>query len=122
GTIDREVDSFAKAAGRAPGLKWADPEYGRLLKHQAGRSAIGAQRLLAAWGVAREPRLVKPADEGVFWSRDTTPASPIGIMQTAEQLQAIRAAHWNTHLIEDHWSPDADAVAVDIAKAPVKTR
>ncbi|MES0198875.1 hypothetical protein [Mesorhizobium sp. M0011] len=121
-TIDREVDSFAKAAGRAPGLKWADSEYGRLLKHQAGRSAIGAQRLLAAWGVAREPRLVKPADERAFWTRDTTPASPVGPMQTADQLQAIRAAHRNTHLIEDHWSPDVDAVAADIAKAPVKTR
>jgi len=122
GTIDREVDSFAKAAARAPGLKWADPEYGKLLKHQAGRSAIGAQRLLAAWGVAREPRLVKPTDEQVFWARDVTPASPVGAMQTTEQLQAIRAAHRNTHLIEDHWSPDADAVAADIAKAPVKTR
>lgn len=121
-TIDREVDSFAKAAGRALGLKWADPEYGRLLKHQAGRSAIGAQRLLVAWGVAREPRVVKPADEQVFWVRDTTPASPVGSMQTADQLQAVRAGHRNTHLIEDHWSPDADAVAADIAKAPVKTR
>lgn len=121
-SIDREVDSFAKAAGRAPGLKWVDPEYGKLLKHQAGRSAIGAQRLLAAWGVAREPRLVKPTNERVFWARDITPASPIGPMQTVDQLQAIHAVHRNTHLIEDHWSPDADAVAADIARAPVKTR
>jgi hypothetical protein len=120
--IDREVDSFAKAAGRAPGLKWADPEYGKLLKHLSGRSAIGAQRLLVAWGVAREPRLVKPADERVLWSRDTTPASPVGFMQTPSQLQAIRADHRNTYLIDDHWSPDADAVVADIAKAPIKTR
>jgi hypothetical protein len=121
--IDRESDSFAKAAGRAPGLKWADKDYARLLKHKAGRSAIGAQRLLAAWGVAREPRLFKPANEGVFWSRDTTPASPLGTMQTADQLQAIRASRsYNTHLIEDHWSPDAEVVATDIARAPVKTR
>lgn len=122
GAIDREVDSFAKAAGRAPGLKWVDPEYARLLKQQAGRSAIGAQRLLAAWGVAREPRLVKPADERVHWARDTTPASSIGHMQTAEQLQGIRAGGRNTHLIDDHWSPDADIVASDIAKAAVKLR
>ncbi|MEA3051888.1 MAG: hypothetical protein QOG72_791 [Sphingomonadales bacterium] len=120
--IDREVDSFAKAAGRARGLKWVDPEYARLLKQQAGRSAIGAQRLLVAWGVAREPRLLKPANERVFWARDTTPASPIGPMQTAEQLQGIRAGAWNTHLIDDHWSPDADTVAADIAKAAVKLR
>ena len=120
--IDREVDSFARAAGRAPGLKWVDPEYARLLKQQTGRSAIGAQRLLAAWGVAREPRLVKPADERVCWARDTTPASLIGQMQTAEQLQGIRAEGRNTHLIDDHWSPDADIVAADIAKAAVKFR
>lgn len=121
-SIDREVDSFANAAARAPGLKWADPDYGKLLRHQAGRSAIGAQRLLAAWGVAREPLLVKPANERVFWSRDATPASPVGAMQTNDQLQAIRATYWNTHLLEDHWSPDADIVAADIAKAPTKTR
>jgi hypothetical protein len=120
--IDREVDSFAQAASRAPGLKWVDAEYARLLKQPAGRSAIGAQRLLAAWGVAREPRLVKPADERVYWARDTTPASPIGHMQTAEQLQVARAGGRNTHLIDDHWSPDADIVAADIAKAPVKLR
>ena len=120
--IDREVDSFAKAAGRAPGLKWVDPEYARLLKQQAGRSAIGAQRLLAAWGVAREPRLVKPADERVRWARDTTPTSSIGHMQTAEQLQGIRAGGRNTHLIDDHWSPDAEIVAADIAKTALKMR
>lgn len=119
--IDREVDSFAKAAGHAPGLKWVDPEYARLLKQPAGRSALGAQRLLAAWGVAREPRLVKPADERVHWARDKTPASSVGHMQTSEQLHIIRA-EGNTHLIDDHWSPDADIVAADIAKAPVKVR
>ncbi len=119
--IDREVDSFAKAAGRASGLKWVAPEYARLLKQQSGRSAIGAQRLLAAWGVAREPRLVKPADEAARWARDRTPASSVGHMQTSEQLQVIRAGG-NNHLIDDHWSPDADIVAADIAKAAVKLR
>ncbi|TCW78670.1 hypothetical protein C5O80_30620 [Burkholderia sp. SRS-46] len=120
--IDREADSFAKAAGRAPGLKWVHPAYGQLLKQSAGRSAIGAQRLLAAWGVAREPRLMKPADERVYWARDTTPACSIGPLQTAEQLQGIRAGGRNTHLIDDHWSPDAHTVATDIAKAAVKLR
>lgn len=119
--IDREVDSFAKAAGRAPGLKWVDPKYARLLKQHAGRTAIGAQRLLAAWGVAREPRLVKPADERSRWTRDTTPASSVGQMQTSEQLQVIHASG-NTHLIDDHWSPDADIVAADIATFAVKLR
>lgn len=121
-TIDREVDSFAKAANRAPGLKWVDPDYARLLRQPAGRSAVGAQRLLAAWGVAREPRLVTPEDEQPRYRRDTTPASSVGHMQTAEQLQVIGADSRNAYLLEDHWSPDADIVAADIAKAPVQLR
>lgn len=121
--IDREVDSFAKAAGRTPGLRWVNPDYSRLLKQKDGRSAIGAQKLLVAWGVAREPRLIKPGDEEVRWQRDPRPASPIATaMRTADQLSSIRANQLVTHLLEDHWSPDADAVAADIAHAPVKTR
>lgn len=119
--IDREVDSFAKAAGRAAGLKWLDSDYARLLKQPAGRTAIGAQRLLAAWGAAREPRLVKPDDERPRWARDTTPASAVGSMQTGEQLRALRSGGYG-YIIDDHWSPDADIVAADIAKAPVKVR
>lgn len=123
GAIDRESDSFAKAAGRAVGLKWVDAGYAKILKHKAGRSAVGAQRLLSAWGVAREPRLIRPVDETSPWTRDPTPASPLNTsMRTAEQLQSIRAAGNFTHLIDDHWSPDAEAVVTDIANAPVKTR
>lgn len=121
--IDRESDSFAKAAGRVAGLKWVDAGYAKVLKHKAGRSAIGAQRLLSAWGVAREPRLIRPADETSPWTRDPTPASPLNTrMRTADQLQSVRTAGSFTHLIDDHWSPDAEAVVTDIAHAPVKTR
>lgn len=121
--IDREVDSFAKAAGRAPGLRWVDPAYSRLLKQKKGRSAIGAQKLLVAWGVAREPRLIRPKDEVAPWARDTRAASPIATkMRTEDQLRSIRANQSVTHLLEDHWSPDADAVAADIASASIKTR
>lgn len=121
--IDRDVDSFAKAADRTPGLKWADGEYAKLLKQAAGRAAIGAQKLLSAWGVAREPRIVPPADEVVRWSRDRTPASPVhSAMRTADQLAAIRSGGNYTHLIDDRWSPDAEAVAVNIARAPMKSR
>ncbi|MEH6662467.1 MAG: hypothetical protein V7679_12530 [Parasphingorhabdus sp.] len=121
--IDRETDSFAKAAGRTPGLAWVAPEYGKILKQSAGRSAIGAQKLLSAWGVAREPRLVEPADEVAPYVRDPTPASPVNSeMRTIDQRAAIRAGGTFTHLIDDHWSPDAEAVAHDISRAPVKTR
>ena len=121
--IDRDVDSFAKAAERTPGLRWADGEYAKLLKQAAGRSAIGAQKLLSAWGVAREPRLMKPMDEVSPWVRDSRPASPVqSPIRTADHLAAIRASANHTHLIDDHWSPDADAVAADIARAPLKNR
>ncbi|MHC8334148.1 sacsin N-terminal ATP-binding-like domain-containing protein [Pseudomonas sp. LB3P25] len=121
--IDREVDSFAKAAGHTPGLKWVHGDYAKVLKQKAGRSAIGALRLLSAWGVAREPRLISPADERIPYVRDTTPASPIfTAMRTPDQLQSIRAVGRYTHLLDDRWSPDADVVAADIARAPAKTR
>jgi hypothetical protein len=121
--IDREVDSFAKAAGRTPGLKWADGEYAKLLKQASGRAGIGAQKLFSAWGVSREPRLVRPPDEVAPYARDRRLASPIDTaMRTADQMLAIRSAGNFTHLIEDHWSPDADAVAADIARAPLKSR
>lgn len=122
--IDREVESFAAAAGHAAGLKWVDKEYAKVLKQAAGRSAIGAQRLLSAWGVAREPRLIRPKDERVLYSRDSRPTSPVATdMRTADQLQSIRAGGaYYTHLLDDHWSPDAESVAVDIARAPAKTR
>jgi len=119
--IDREVDSFARAAGRTPGIKWVDSEYAKVLKQAAGRSAIGAQRLLSAWGVAREPRLIRPKDERVVYSRDARPTSPIATpMRTADQSQSIRAGGHATDLLDDHWSPDAEAVAVDIARVQAK--
>ncbi|WP_106639508.1 sacsin N-terminal ATP-binding-like domain-containing protein [Allosphingosinicella vermicomposti] len=121
--IDREVDSFAKAADRTPGLKWADGEYAKLLKQASGRAGIGAQKLFSAWGVSREPRLVRPLDEVAPYARDRTLASPVDTaMRTADHMLAIRSAGNYTHLIDDHWSPDADAVAADIARAPLKSR
>ena len=122
-SIDRDKDSFATAAYRTPGLKWVDGEYAKVLKQPAGRSAIGAQRLLSAWGVAREPRLTRPNDEYVCYSRDSRPVSPVDTpMRTVDQLRSIRAEGYSTHLLDDHWSPDAEAVAVNISHAPVKTR
>jgi hypothetical protein len=121
--IDRETESFAKAANRTPGLVWIDPTYGKLLKHERGRSEAGAQRLLAAWGVARDPRLIKPLNEHAYWTRDTRPASSIiDVDRPATQLRAIKASGPASYLLDDHWSPDLDAVLADIQKSPAKTR
>ena len=95
--IDREMDSFAKAAARAPGLRWVDAKYGGLLKQEAGRSAIGAQRLLSAWGVAREPRLIRPKDEQVLWARDTTPCEPCRHENAHARSAPEHPGRWGEH-------------------------
>jgi hypothetical protein len=120
--IDREVDSFAKAAGRTPELRWADPKYATILKQSKGRAAIGAQKLLSAWGVAREPRLIPPKDEIIYYNSDPTLASPVeSHMRTAGHLASIKSVGANySYLIDDRWSPDADAVVENIAFGPVK--
>jgi hypothetical protein len=119
--IDRETDSFAKAAGRTPGLLWIDKTYAKILKHAGGRSQIGAQRLLSAWGVAREPRLIKPSNLRVYYQTDPTPTSPIwGVDRPEAQIAAIPREC--TDLIGDHWAPDLEAVVENILKGPAKTR
>lgn len=122
--IDRETDSFAKAAGRTPGLVWVDPEYAKLLKHERGRSEAGAQRFLAALGVARDPRLIVPLNEKVRWSRDTRPASAVaGVHRPDAQLTAIRAGGYGEHyLLDDRWSPDLEAVVENIQSGPARLR
>lgn len=122
--IDRETDSFAKAAARTPGLIWVDPDYAKLLKHDRGRSEAGAQRFLVALGVSRDPRLVVPPNELVKWSRDTRPASPAaGVDRPEAQLRAIKGGKYGDHhLLDDRWSPDLEAVVKDIQSGPAKAK
>ncbi len=122
-TIDRETDSFAKAAGRTPGLIWLEPDYAKLLKHDRGRTEAGAQRFLVALGASRDPRLIVPPNEIVKWSRDSRPASPVaGVDRPDAQLRAIRNGKYVDHLLDDRWSPDLDAVVRDIQSSPAKVR
>lgn len=119
--VDRDTDSFAKAAGKTPGIKWVDGEYAKVLKPTTSRASLGARSLLSAWGVAREPRLIPPLDEHQVWARDTRPASPVkSTMRTPEHLVSIQATGAYDFLLNDHWSPDADAVVEDIARSPAK--
>jgi hypothetical protein len=121
--IDRETDSFAKVAERTPGLVWVDPDYAKLLKHDRGRSEAGPQRFLVALGVSRDPRLTEPANQIVKWARDTRPASPVlGVDRPAAQLSAIRSGKYVDHLLDDRWSPDLDAVVIDIQASPTKMK
>jgi len=119
--IDKETESFAKAAGRAPGLIWIDKTYAKLLKQQGGRNHIGAQRLLSAWGVAREPRLADPPNLRVYYQSDPTRTSPLwGVYRPDAQVADLPSVY--TDLIDDHWSPDLEAVVENIVAAPVKIR
>ena len=119
--VDRDTDSFAKAAGKTPGLKWVDGEYVKILKPSVSRASLGARSLLSAWGVAREPRLIRPLDEASVWARDTRPASPVrSKIRTPDHLESIQLTGSYGYLLNDHWSPDADAVVEDIARSPVK--
>lgn len=119
--VDRDTDSFAKAAGKTPNLKWVDSAYVKTLKPTSSRASQGARSLLLAWGVAREPRLIRPTDEVQKWTRDTRPASPVHTqMRTQAQLESIKASGACDYLLNDHWSPDAEAVAEDIARSSAK--
>ncbi len=75
--IDRETDSFARAAGKTPELSWVSPDYRRVLKRAGGRRELGAQRLLTRLGVQTFPRLVRPPNEVQHYNRDPRLVSPL---------------------------------------------
>ena len=118
--IDRRKDSFAKAAGRTPGLNWIDPKYADLLKQQRGSTEAGAQRFLVALGVSSDPRLIVPSNELVKWSRDPRPASPVSEIDRPDaQLRAIKSGgSGNYYLLDDRWSLDLDSVVENIQSGP----
>lgn len=122
GTIDKEVDSFAKVAGATSSLTWAHPDYAKVMKHAGGRAEAGAQRFLGALGVARAPRLVEPANEEAPYVRDRRSASALGGVERPDaQRRAVRSLG-ATHLMGDRWSPDLEAVVEDIRRGPANTR
>jgi len=114
--IDRETDSFARAAGKTPQLSWVSPDYRLVLKRAGGRRELGAQRLLARLGVQTFPRLVRPPNEIQHYSRDPRLVSPLEQWRLPEvQATELRALNQRaTHLIDDRWSPDLDAVIENI--------
>ena len=114
--IERETGSFARAAAKTPKVCWVSADYRQLLKRVGGRRELGAQRLLARLGVQTFPGLVPPPNELQRYARDPRLASPIeswrmpGVQQT--ELRALNQR--TTHLINDRWSPDLDAVIENI--------
>lgn len=125
--IDRETNSFARAAAKTPGLLWIDPVFEKTLKRAAkDRSLIGPQKLFALLGAASAPRLVSPSDEAPHYKRDSRPASRVtSIPRPDIQLNEIRGIprRGGSFLLGDHWAPDLDAVIADIqTDAPAARR
>lgn len=114
-TIDRETDSFAKAADRAPGLFWLDSSYAKLLK-RTDRRELGAQRFLVRLGARTAPRLIVPTNESAVWKRDARPASQINEIDRSDlqKLEIAALSGYPTHLLHDRWSPDMVAVISNI--------
>jgi hypothetical protein len=114
--IDRETDSFARAAAKTPTLLWLSPDYARLLKRAGGRHQLGAQKLLVRLGAQTLPRLVPPPNELQPYVRDPRRVSPVQTAEIADvQATEIRALGQRvTHLLSDRWSPDLDAVIENI--------
>ncbi len=109
--LPSRIDSgpFPKAAAKTEGLRWVQPSYRDILSGPRGRGALAFLRGL---GSGTAPKLV-PADEP---TRD--PHAPklfneqgLNAQQKAE-LETVRKA---TGLEGDWLSPDADAIAADIA-------
>lgn len=114
--IDRETDSFARAAGKASGISWLSPDYARVLKRAGGRRELGAQRLLVRLGAQTFPRLVPPSNEKRGYVRDPRLVSPLERPLPDVQATECRALPGATHLIDDRWSPDLDAAIEDIQR------
>ena len=114
--IDRETRSFARAAAKTPNICWVSAHYRQLLKRVGGQGELGARRLLARLGVQIFPRLVPPPNQLQRYARDPRLASPIEPWRMPEvQVTELRALDQRTtHLINDRWSPDLDAVIENI--------
>ncbi|UJA20953.1 hypothetical protein HJD18_12515 [Thermoleophilia bacterium SCSIO 60948] len=105
------IDSspFPRAAGKTKDLRWVDPSYRELLAGPRGRGALAFLREL---GAATAPRLV-PAAQPTKNPHAPKLTEQDGLCaQHQEELQAFPRA---TGLQHDWESPDAYAIAVNIA-------
>lgn len=110
--IDRETDSFAIAAGKAPGLYWMSSKYGTALRSSLGRAGLGAQRFLRMLGAELAPRVIRHsglveryADRQKGLPADAGPAT------RSAAMRAIDAEY----TLEEWESPDLQRVVIDIS-------
>ena len=114
-SIDRGKESFAVAAGKAPGIVWLDDRYGRTLRSPDGRAGIGARRLLTLLGAETAPRPRPHRDlEDRFY------AQPPGLPKLEADGPAARSAAMAdltaTYTLADSDCPAMTAAVEDIAR------
>ncbi|WP_432874829.1 sacsin N-terminal ATP-binding-like domain-containing protein [Kribbella sp. CA-245084] len=118
--IERDADSWYVAAGRTPGLIWLDRRYAKELTTSGGRS-IGAQRMFKLLGAEVAPRLQTPTQlvRRLTNERQALPSGSAGEpRERAVQMRRLQAEY----TLDDHVSPDLDAVLTDIANEKDSTR
>src|SRR5690606_35118322 len=103
--IDKEKQSFAVAAGRAPDLVWLDGSYAKILRSPKGRSGLGALRFLRLLGAETAPRLSLHAELERRYVNERQRGLPAfvrhGPVARATALHAIGASY----TLEDKESP-----------------
>lgn len=114
--IDRDPDSFAVAAGRTPGLAWANPRYAESLRSAAGKgTGLGPQKFLGILGAERTPRLIPHPGLQRRYNSDGRRGLPRGLRDAGGRDSAMRDI-WATYTLDDVASPDLRAVALGIAR------
>lgn len=114
--IDRENQSFALAAGAAPGLVWLHARYADVLRSPLGGSAgLGAQRFLRLLGAEIAPRLAPHTKLQQRYESDPRRGLHTYIQSSpAERARAMLGLS-ATYTLEDVDSPDLRRVARHIA-------
>ncbi len=120
--IDKEKQSFAAAAGRAPGLVWLDGSYAKILRSRKGRKGLGALRFLRLLGAETAPRLRPHVDLERRYVNERKRGLPAfvrnGPVARATALHAIGSSY----TLEDKESPDLVSVLQSIGRERRATR
>lgn len=117
GSIDRVRDSWARAAGKTPGLVWLAGEVDDALKG-GGREVSGSIKFLKLLGAATGPRLHEPPGTLQHFRRTPVRVTPIDTRRPKTQIAEIEAPPRTpaTHLRDDRASADLAKVARSIAE------
>ncbi len=114
--IDRERDGFAVAAGESQRIVWLSDTYSRSLRSDAGREGLGALGFLRLLGAETAPRLRSHPRPTKSYQSDTRRGVHVRVPGApSTRFQALRERDAE-YTLQDHDSPDLEAVIIDIAR------